>query len=193
LARRQWVDPTTRDLGRPIPGRTRLRAVDPRTLRPVPAGTPGLLFCRTDALCLGYVGEEGRWRSKLVGQWWGTGDIGSIDRTGAVRLVDRAVDALADGGCLEIEDVVDERLPQVLECVVLGTADGPPVPVVATADGTLAPGAWKEAVLDLPTMAEPILLTWDDLPRTGTGKVRRGVLRESLGLGSDTPEKGRWT
>ncbi|WP_433700330.1 class I adenylate-forming enzyme family protein [Nocardiopsis sp. CA-288880] len=193
LARRQWVDPTTRNLGRPVPGRTRLRAVDTRTLRPLPAGEPGLLFCRTDALCLGYVGEEGRWRSKLVGQWWSTGDIGSVDRTGAVRLVDREVDSLSDGGCLEIEDVVDERLPQALDCVVLGVADGPPVPVVATEDGTLAPGIWKEAVVDLPTMAEPVVLTWGDLPRTGTGKVRRGALRESLGLGPDAPGKGRWT
>ncbi|MGW5877545.1 class I adenylate-forming enzyme family protein [Nocardiopsis terrae] len=193
LSRRQGVEPTTRDLGRPIPGRARLRAVDPRTLRPVPAGTPGLLFCRTDALCLGYVGEEGRWRDKLVGQWWSTGDIGSVDRTGRVRLVDREVDALAEGGCLEIEDVVDERLPQVLECVVLGVADGPPVPVVAAEDGALEPGVWKEAVSDLPTMAEPVVLTWDELPRTGTGKVRRNALREHLGLPSDTRGRGRWT
>ncbi|MDT0328325.1 class I adenylate-forming enzyme family protein [Nocardiopsis lambiniae] len=193
LSRRQGPGPTTRDLGRPIPGRTRLRAVDPATLLPVPPGTPGLLFCRTDALCPGYVGEEGRWRDKLVGQWWSTGDIGSIDRTGAVRLVDREVDALAEGGCLEIEDVVDERLPQVLECVVLGVADGPPVPVVATEDGTLDPGVWKEAVVDLPTMADPVVLTWDDLPRTGTGKVRRAALRESLGLPSRTRATGRWT
>lgn len=193
LSQRQGAEPTTRDLGRPIPGRTRLRAVDPRTLRPLPAGTPGLLFCRTDALCLGYAGEEGRWRDKLVGQWWSTGDIGSVDRTGAVRLVDRGVDALAEGSCLEIEDVVDEHLPEVLECVVLGVDGGPPVPVVATEDGTLDLGAWKGAVIDLPTMADPVVVCWDDLPRTGTGKARRGALRERLGLPSDTRATGRWT
>lgn len=193
LSRSQGVGATTRDLGRPIPGRTRLRAVDPRTLRPLPPGTPGLLFCSTEALCLGYVGEEGRWRDKLVGPWWGTGDIGSIDRTGAVRLVDREVDALTEGGCLEIEDVVDERLPRALECVVLGVTDGPPVPVVATEDGTLDLGDWKVAVEDLPTMADPMVLTWDELPRTGTGKVRRSALREKLGLPADGRGTGRWT
>ncbi len=193
LSGSQDVDPTTRDLGRPVPGRTRLRAVDPRTLRPLPPGETGLLYCRTEALCTGYVGEEGRWRGKLLGQWWNTGDLGSIDRTGAVRLVDREVDSLAEGGCLEIEDVVDERLPQVLECVVLGVPDGPPVPVVVVEGAPLDPGVWKEAVADLPAMAEPVVMGWDDLPRTGTGKVRRGTLREHLGLPRTAAGTGRWT
>ena len=184
---------TLRDLGRPVPGRTRLHALDPDTLRPLPAGEPGLLFCRTEALCTGYVGEEGRWRNKLIGQWWNTGDIGSVDRTGAVRLVDREVDVLAEGGCLEIEDVVDQRLPRALECIVLGVADGPPVPVVAVEEGTLDPGTWKDAVADLPAMAEPVIVGWDDLPRTGTGKVRRGALREHLGLPRTALGTGRWT
>nr|WP_036553788.1 class I adenylate-forming enzyme family protein [Nocardiopsis sp. CNT312] len=193
LARARGPEPTTRDLGRPIPGRTRLRAVDPRTMRPLPQGEAGLLFCRTEALCSGYVGEEGRWRSKLVGEWWNTGDIGSISATGAVRLVDREVDALRNGGCLEIEDVVDDRMPGVLECVVLGVADGPPVPVVATGDGRLDLGEWKGAVADLPDLADPVVTTWDALPRTATGKVRRGVLRTTLGLAPDTCGSGRWT
>ncbi|MEU3020294.1 class I adenylate-forming enzyme family protein [Nocardiopsis sp. NPDC007018] len=193
LERDQGTSPTTRDLGRPVPGRTRLRAVHPETLLPVPAGTPGLLFCRTDALCLGYVGEEGRWRSKLVGQWWSTGDVGSISRTGAVRLVDREVDALTEGGCLEIEDVVDERLPEALECVVLGVREGDPVPVVATDSGELDLAAWRNAVADQPAMADPVVLTWDELPRTGTGKVRRGELRDLLGLRPGAPGTGRWT
>jgi acyl-coenzyme A synthetase/AMP-(fatty) acid ligase len=185
--------PTTRHLGRPIPTRTKLRTVDPRSMRPVPAGTPGLVFCRTEALCLGYVGEEGRWRSKLVGAWWNTGDIGVLSRTGALRLVDREVDALREGGCLEVEDVVDDRLPEVLECVVLSVPDGPPVPVVATESGGLDTVAWCGAVADLPELADPVVLTWDELPRTGTGKVRRSVLRDHLGLRPDTCGTGKWT
>ncbi|MFW6640950.1 class I adenylate-forming enzyme family protein [Nocardiopsis algeriensis] len=193
LARSGERHPTTRDLGRPVPTRTRLRAVDPRTLRPVPPGTPGLLFCRTDALCLGYVGEEERWRSKLVGDWWNTGDLGTISRTGAVRLVDREVDTLPEGSCLEVEDVVDDRLPQVLECVVLSVPGGPPVPVVVTADGHLDADAWRKAVADLPPLAEPVVTTWDGVPCTATGKVRRAVLRDRLGLRPDSCGTGRWT
>ncbi|WP_017569719.1 class I adenylate-forming enzyme family protein [Nocardiopsis halotolerans] len=185
--------PTTRHLGHPVPTRTRLRAVDPRTMRPVPAGAPGLLFCQTEALCLGYVGEEGRWRSKLVGEWWNTGDIGVITRTGGVRLVDREVDALREGGCLEVEDVVDDRLPEVLECVVLSVPDGPPVPVVVTGNGGLDVLAWRDAVADLPELADPVVMTWDELPRTDTGKVRRTALRDQLGLRPDTCGTGRWT
>ncbi|MFC7739943.1 class I adenylate-forming enzyme family protein [Nocardiopsis composta] len=193
LAAEQGTGPTTRDLGRPLPGRTRLRAVDPDTLRPVPRGVPGLLFVRTGALCQGYVGEEGRWRAKLVGEWWSTGDIGVITRTGAVRLVDREVDALPEGGCLELEDVLDERLPEVLECVVLGVPDGPPVPVAVTEDGRLDTAAWRRAAAGLPELADPVPMAWDAVPRTGTGKVRRAVLRERVGLGPETSGTGRWT
>ncbi|WP_150243082.1 class I adenylate-forming enzyme family protein [Nocardiopsis quinghaiensis] len=193
LARERERHPTTRDLGHPVPTRTRLRAVDPHTMRPVPSGAPGLLFCRTGALCLGYVGEEGRWRSKLVGEWWNTGDVGVITRTGGVRLVDREVDVLREGSCLEVEDVVDDRLSEVLECVLLSVPNGPPVPVVVTGDGRLDTDAWRDAVADLPELADPVVRTWDELPRTGTGKVRRTVLRDRLGLRPDTCGTGRWT
>src|SRR5690606_38050345 len=143
--------------------------------------------------CQGYVGEEGRWRAKLVGEWWSTGDIGVITRTGAVRLVDREVDALPEGGCLELEDVLDERLPEVLECVVLGVPDGPPVPVAVTEDGRLDTAAWRRAAAGLPELADPVPMAWDPVPRPAPGKVRRAVLRERAGPGPATPGAGRWT
>jgi acyl-coenzyme A synthetase/AMP-(fatty) acid ligase len=191
--------PTTRDAGRPIPGRVRLRVVDPVTLRPVPRGRPGLLFAHTGARCLGYLGEPLRWAAKRVGPWWNTGDLGVLTRTGAVRFLDREVDALPALSCVEVEDVVQDRLPQVRECVLLGVPGGLPVPVVATADGRLERPAWRRAVRDLPPMAEPVVLTWSQLPRTGTGKVRRHELSERLlgavaGAGSGAGSgSGRWT
>lgn len=192
LARAQDRRPTTRHLGRPVPTRTRLRVVDPETLKPVPRGTAGLVYCRTKALCLGYVGEQERWQRKRLGAWWNTGDIGVHTRTGGLLLVDREVDALPDGSCLEIEDVVDDRLPEVLECVVLSAPERP-VPVVVTATGTLDPDAWRAAVADLPALADPVVLTWDEVPRTGTGKVRRSVLRDRLGVPAAPHGTGRWT
>ncbi|GAA4916746.1 class I adenylate-forming enzyme family protein [Streptomonospora salina] len=172
--------PTTRDLGRPVPGRTRLSVVDPATLRPVPRGRPGLILARTPALGLGYVGEPERWAAKAPGRWWNTEDIGMKTRTGSVRVLDREIDSVPGMSCVEVEDVVDDRIPGVLECVVLRPAEGPPLPVVVTESGRLDLETWRRATADLPTMTDPLVMAWDDLPRTGTGKVRRPELRARL-------------
>ena len=185
--------PTTRDLGRPVPGRTRLRVVDPRTLRPVRAGQLGLVQVATKARCLGYVGEPERFAEKISGIWFNTGDLGVRTRTGRILLLDREVDAVPGLSCLELEDVIDDRLPAVLECIVLGTPGRPLLPVMVTADGRLDGAAWRAAVRDLPPLAEPAVLTWDRLPRTGTGTVRRTELRELFDGAAGGYGTGRWT
>jgi acyl-coenzyme A synthetase/AMP-(fatty) acid ligase len=185
--------PTTRDLGRPVPTRTRLRVIDRETLRPVPRGTSGLVVCRTKALCLGYVGERERWLRKRAGGWWNTGDIGVLTRTGRLRLLDRETDVIPEGSCVELEDVIDDRLPGVLECAILSAPGGPSLPVVVTEDGALDLGKWRHATADLPELADPVAMTWDEVPRTGTGKVRRTTLRGLLGVTLETHGTGRWT
>lgn len=183
-----------RRLGRPVPGRTRIRAVDPQTLRPVPRGRTGLLLVRTAALALGYLGERERWEGKKVGDWWSTGDVGVCHRDGSVSVLDRDADRLPGMSCLRTEDLLEARLPQALECVIVGGADGMPMPVVVTADGRLDPQAWTEAADGLPAMSEPTALTWDEVPRTGTGKVRRTALAEQLtGTRPTGAGPGRWT
>jgi acyl-coenzyme A synthetase/AMP-(fatty) acid ligase len=186
------AETTARRLGRPVPGRTRLRAVDPDSLRPVPRGRLGLLLVRTPALALGYVGEEDRWDAKRVGDWWSTGDMGVHHRDGSVSILDRAADTLPGMSCLRTEDVLEQRLPQALECVILGPPDGDPLPVVVTADGRLDPDAWKQATHGLPALRDPAVLTWDEVPRTGTGKVRRAALARQF-TGTAPVGTGRWT
>ncbi|MFA1546936.1 class I adenylate-forming enzyme family protein [Actinomadura chokoriensis] len=185
--------PTTRDLGRPVPGRTRLRVVDRDTLRPVPRGTAGLLACSTKALCLDYVGERERYLRKRAGQWFITGDLGVLTRSGRLLLLDRETDALPQASCVEVEDVIEDRLPGVGECVVLSVPGRPAQPVLVVEDGRLDPEQWRDAVADLPELADPVLMEWGRLPRTATGKVRRAALREHLGLEPGTHGTGKWT
>lgn len=192
LAKTGERHPTTRNLGRPVPIRTGLRVVDLETFSPVARGKPGLVMARTKARGLGYVGEEERWAARLDGAWFNTGDVGIRTRTGSLLLLDREVDVVPGMSCVEIEDVLDDRLPEVLECVVLGTPGRLPLPVLITGDGTLDKAAWQVAVRDLPPLGEPAVLTWDQVPRTGTGKVRRMELRELVGYGTDTFGSGRW-
>ncbi|MCT2585551.1 class I adenylate-forming enzyme family protein [Actinophytocola gossypii] len=182
-----------RDLGRPIPLRTRLRVVDPATLTPVGRGEPGLVQVRTPARCLGYLGEDERFAAKSDGGWWNTGDLAVRGRTGRVRLLDREVDLAPGMSCLAAEDTIEDRLDAVVECVLLGVSGRPPVPVVVTADGTLDQRAWTRAVADLPPLADPVVRTWDQLPRTGTGKVRRHDLLTALAADATPAGSGRWT
>lgn len=182
-----------RNAGRPIPLRTRLRVVDPATLAPVPRGRPGVVQVRTPARCLGYVGEDERFADKCAGAWWNTGDVGVLTRTGSVRLFDREVDTVPGMSCLAVEDAVEDRLGAVVECVVLGRAGAPPLPVVVTVDGTLDHAAWSAAVANLPPMAEPVVLAREDVPRTGTGKVRRTALLTALTGNTAPAGSGRWT
>ncbi|MGQ0838216.1 class I adenylate-forming enzyme family protein [Actinokineospora sp.] len=193
VAERDSRHPTTRNLGRPAPGRTRLRVVDPRTFRQVPTGQPGLVLIRSPFRCLGYVGEPDRWAAKAAGRWWNTGDVGVRLRTGSYLLLDREVDRIPGQSCVELEDVLEDRVPEAVECVVLGTPGELPVPVVVTEDGTLDRVAWTRAVQDLPALADPVVLTWEQVPRTGTGKVRRMELRTVVRRGQDTFGSGRWT
>lgn len=193
LAAKEERHPGTRDLGRPIPGRARLRVVDPVTFEPVRRGRPGLVLTRTPAICGGYVGEQERWAAKTSGTWFNTGDIGVHKRSGSVLLLDREVDHPGELSCLEIEDVLEDRLPEASECVLLGLKDRPPLPVVVTADGRLDRQAWRHAVRDLPAMTEPTVVTWEQIPRTGTGKVRRFALREQLLGSTEAAGSGRWT
>lgn len=187
--------PTTRNVGRPVPRRTRIKVVDPETLRPVGRGRPGLVMVRTRALCAGYAGERERWAAKADGRWWNTGDLGVLTRSGCLRLLDREVDTVPGISCMELEDVLEDRLPLVREATVLSVKGQPPQPVLVVSGGQLDASAWRQATTDLPALADPVVLPWQDVPRTGTGKVRRQLLRERLfpGAGLEGYGTGRWT
>lgn len=73
----------------------------------------------------------------------------------------------------------------------VGRPGRPPLPVLVTADGTLDHRAWRAAVADLPPLADPVPVAWDDVPRTG--KVRRLAPHARLLGDSDIHGTGRWT
>ncbi|UED85441.1 class I adenylate-forming enzyme family protein [Streptomyces profundus] len=193
LARTGERHPTTRIAGRPLPYFTQLEVRDPETMRKVRAGERGVVFARTKGRCLTYLGEEERWSEKADGDWWNTGDVGTRGRTGAITLLDREVDTIPGISCIELEDVLTDRVPAIEEVVILGSPNQKPLPVVATADGKLPDDVWAKAVADLPELADPVYITWDEMLRTGTGKVRRGEMRKRYMDDAETFGTGRWT
>ncbi|WP_078761808.1 class I adenylate-forming enzyme family protein [Marinactinospora thermotolerans] len=191
--RRRDQKPGPRVVGRPMPTFVQIKVVDPQTFRPVPNGRPGLVFARTKARCVGYYREPERWNEKAVGEWWNTGDIGIKTRTGSVKLLDREVNHVPGMSCLELEDVLVDHLPERHDVALLAVSGGPPVPVVATPDGRLDRERWRRATRGLPELAEPIVVGFDEVPRTGTGKIRREELRRRYLDGAERPGTGRWT
>lgn len=194
VRRRGHRPPPTQILGWPVPFLGKMRAVDPDTGAEVPRGQVGLIEIAQPGRSLGYVGEQDRHDRKRDGWWWNTGDLGVINRFGAVRLVDREIDRIPGASALELEDVLLDRLPSTTEVVVLAVDGMPPVPVISTADDVpLDPAEWQQATADLPELAEPIQLAWADFPRTATWKIRRTALRDQLFAGTSPIGTGRWT
>jgi acyl-coenzyme A synthetase/AMP-(fatty) acid ligase len=174
------------NMGWPWPGLLRLTAVHPETKRPVRRGEIGLLLVRSKkSLCVDYLGEHERHESQRTGQWWDTGDLGYFDRLGRVHFVDRSVDAVPGMSATELESVLLQRLPAASEVILLPRGEREPVPVVCVDDAHLTEETWKAATNDLPAIASPVILRWDQLPRTSTWKVRRKELR-SIVLGAES-------
>jgi acyl-coenzyme A synthetase/AMP-(fatty) acid ligase len=168
--------------------------VDPATGESTGRGEPGLVQIAQRGRCLAYVGEPERHAAKRDGRWWHTGDFGVINRLGALRLVDREIDRLPDGSAIELEDVLLDRLVHTTEVIVLPVDGQRPVPVVSTTDDVpLDMGEWRRATADLPALANPVQIRWEDFPRTGTWKVERVELRERLIPGSRPHGRGSWT
>lgn len=122
------------------------------------------------------------------GAWMRTGDIAIRDRDGYFRIIDRRKDMFISGGenvyPAEVEAILREH-PEVLEAAVIGVPDprwgevGQAFVVCRSqiaADALLAHCDGKIARYKIPKFVTQM----DSLPRTGSGKVLKHVLREQM-------------
>lgn len=180
-------DSVSRSVGRALPG-VELRLVDERGHDAEP-GDPGSLMVRGPQLFSGYW-PDGRGGPADDG-WWPTGDVGLLDESGELHLVDRGRDTVLVAGFtvfpVEVEEVVAE-LAEVAGVAVVGADDpdgnGEVVVAYVVASDAAADGAdLEQAVLRhceqrLARFKVPAAVhVLDDLPRTATGKVQKGRLR----------------
>jgi len=176
--------------GRVIGG-NELRLVAPDG-SPVPAGEAGEILARGPELFVGYRGP-GVDAFDAEG-WFHTGDLGTIDDAGLLRVVGRLKDIIIRGGenisTKEIEDLLLEH-PAVAEAAVFGTPDerlGERVcAVVALRDGeSFTFDAMIEHLDGLAKHKRPERLeVWHEpLPKTDSGKVLKSALRDVVLSGS---------
>src|SRR5262249_41916178 len=125
--------------------------------------------------------------------WWNTGDVGYKDRLGRIHFVDRALDTIPGVSATEGESVLLERIEGAREVGLLSRGTPAPVPVVCLDSGPLSDAAWKAASAGLAPMADPIVVSWAELPRTSTWKIRRKELRELVLADDETELEERFT
>jgi long-chain acyl-CoA synthetase len=185
------ADPKPGSVGRPLPG-TEVMLVDEGGA-PVDEGDPGEVVVRGPNLFSGY------WPGDVDGPddqgWWRTGDVAYADVDGDLHLVDRIKDIVIVNGFnvypREVEEVLLEH-PAIAAAAVVGVADrrtGEAVKaVVVAAEGhSLTPDVVAEhCAANLARFKRPeIIEVVDEIPRTATGKIAKGRLRDAASREAD--------
>lgn len=172
-----------------IPG-VELRVVDAENVDvPRDGCSIGEVIARGDHIMTGYYEEPEATRAVLIDGWLHTGDMAIWDETGFIRIVDRKKEIIVSGGenisSLEVEKAISAH-PDVYECAVVAAPDEKwgevPAAVVVLKDGASADAgtliAFLEGRLAKFKMPRRIDFCTEPLPKTGTGKIRKVVLKE---------------
>jgi long-chain acyl-CoA synthetase len=159
--------------------------------REVPRGTVGEIWIHGGSVIKGYWNNPKATAEGFTAGFWHSGDLGSVDAQGFVRVFDRQKDMINRGGykiySAEVESVlaghtdVVESAIIARPCPVLGERVHA---VVVTRNPALESHELRRlcaAQLADYKVPETIDLVAEPLPRNANGKVMKKVLREKLG------------
>jgi len=174
-------------VGRPL-RQMGIRVVDDDG-RDCPSGTAGEILTCGPSVTVGYYNNpDANARSFSPDGWFATGDIGILDAKGYLKIVDRKKELIIRGGAniypREIEEVLYQH-PKVLEAAAVGVPDPrlgervcacivPRPGESLTFEEMIAFLRGKIATYKLPEFFRLL----DALPRTPTGKIQKGPLRD---------------
>ncbi len=180
--------------GWPIPN-VMLRVVD-LEMNDVPRDmhTIGEVVAAGDHVMEGYYHEPEATRAVMSGPWFHTGDMAVWDQEGYLQIVDRKKEIIISGGenisSLEVEEAIFAH-PDVYECAVVAAPDEKwgeiPVAVVVRQPGSKLDSAqlleFLSDRLGRYKMPRLIEFTEEPLPKTGTGKIKKLLIRERFWAG----------
>jgi O-succinylbenzoic acid--CoA ligase len=152
----------------------------------------GEILVRGPIVMAGYFGQPDATTRAIHDGWLHTGDIGLVDDEGFVYVLDRRDDLIVTGGENVYPAEVEAALfshPSVAEAGVIGVSDdkwGQRVVAITrismVADGAAPDAAalasWCRARLAGYKIPVEFRFVSEPLPRTASGKLRRGALRE---------------
>ena len=176
--------------GLPVPGLT-VRLVDPKTGLDVPAGVEGELICKGPNLMLGYHNKPLETEKAIVDGWYHTGDLARSDRNGFLTITGRLKELIIRGGQniapAEIEETILLLHDTVMDCAVIGMPHAMlgevPVACIVVKEGqvfdqedVIRHCKARLSAYKIPDRVHVVA----EIPRTGSGKILRVKLRESL-------------
>jgi acyl-CoA synthetase (AMP-forming)/AMP-acid ligase II len=156
--------------------------------RDVPPGAAGEIWIRGPMVVPGYWNKPEANAASFTDGFWHSGDVGSLDAEGFLRVFDRLKDMINRGGYKIFSAEVENALayhPGIAECAVVGRPD----PVLG--ERVCAFVLPKEAGLGAAELRrfcaermadykvpELVELVREPLPRNANGKVQKAVLRQ---------------
>jgi fatty-acyl-CoA synthase len=185
-------------VGQPLP-QIDLKIADPASGEILPTGCPGEICIRGYQTMIEYFDmPEATAAALRADGWLHTGDLGTMDEKGYVRISGRLKDVIIRGGenisPREIEELL-ARYPGVAEVAVVGAPDQrwgeTVVAVIRVAGGGAATPEDLHAYCRNNLAAYKTPTGWcfvDELPITATGKIQKGVLRDSIARGELVPQ-----
>jgi len=176
--------------GRPI-GANEIRLVD-EDGEPVATGSEGEILARGPECFLGYGDAALDAEAFTPDGWFRTGDLGTLDTAGYLRITGRRKDIIIRKGenisAREVEDLIAAH-PAVAEVAVVGLPDaaaGEIVCAVVRARPSTRPPSLAELAAHLTALGlsrrklPERLEVVEDLPRTASGKILKRALRDRL-------------
>ena len=165
-----------------------LKVVDPVTGKDLLAGQVGEIIMRGPMIFRGYWEDEQASRGAMLGEWFRSGDLGTMDDEGYITVVDRLKDMIISGGeniyPAELEAVVATH-PSVAEIAVVGLPDSKwgeiPVAFVVKRQGMELTEEdvrqlCKDRLASFKCIKEVRFV--EALPRNPVGKVLKAVLKD---------------
>ncbi len=177
-----------------------LAVCDPDSGEPVPIGESGEIRARGYQSMLGYFEMLDATAATLDAEGWlRTGDLGSMDERGYLRITGRLKDLIIRGGenihPREIEELLRAH-PSVAEVAVVGVADptwGEQVGAVVQAADPASPPSVAELFAHCRAALAPFKTpkAWfrvAEFPLTPSGKIQKFVLKQWIADGTLQPE-----
>jgi len=155
-------------------------------------GEEGEICIRGRNIMKGYYNKPQETQASFWGEWFRSGDVGTMDEDGYLYIVDRIKDMIITGGenvyPREIEEILFQR-PEVQECAVIGLPDrewGERVTaVIIPKPGQVVDADEIKAYLKGRLSAFKVpkeYLVVEELPKSPTGKILKRELRKSFSL-----------